>query len=94
MLDIDECSNNPCHLNATCSNALGSFLCTCNTGFTGNGSICTGMKCRCKHEYTSLLIHQSFRPQLSLLGLTRYSDTVPDSLCHPLWLIRLPCYNS
>ena len=49
--DVDECSNNPCHSNATCNNTLGSFLCTCKKGFTGDGRNCAGMKCRCKPSF-------------------------------------------
>jgi|GEM_PF-3283829 len=32
----------PCDANATCTNTPGSFTCACNTGFTGDGSTCTG----------------------------------------------------
>ena len=51
IADFDECFNNPCHSNATCNNTLGSFLCTCNKGFTGDGRNCTGMKCKCKPSF-------------------------------------------
>ena len=42
--DINECStkNGSCSSNATCVNTPGSYLCSCNVGFTGNGFICTG----------------------------------------------------
>ncbi|XP_067047367.1 uncharacterized protein [Acropora muricata] len=40
--DIDECSSaNECHLDATCTNAKGSYNCTCQDGFEGNGKNCT-----------------------------------------------------
>ena len=29
-----------CHYEATCSDTIGSYLCTCNAGFTGNGTVC------------------------------------------------------
>ncbi|KAJ7380173.1 hypothetical protein OS493_010884 [Desmophyllum pertusum] len=41
--DIDECSANdpkPCNENADCSNTIGSYKCTCNNGFTGDGTTC------------------------------------------------------
>ncbi|XP_015774424.1 PREDICTED: fibrillin-2-like [Acropora digitifera] len=41
--DIDECTVSPpfCHVNAQCSNNIGSYNCTCNTGYIGNGKTCT-----------------------------------------------------
>ena len=44
-LDIDECTTNTdnCDINATCTNTVGNFTCTCNTGYTGNGLSCTGL---------------------------------------------------
>merc|ERR1712048_122323 len=39
--DIDECKNvffDKCDPNATCKNTIGSYECTCNNGFTGDGS--------------------------------------------------------
>ena len=44
--DIDECalsSLSNCSSNATCSNTVGSYICTCKQGFSGNGRNCTGM---------------------------------------------------
>ena len=45
--DVNECELgvDTCHENATCFDVVGgegSFNCTCNTGYTGNGSSCTG----------------------------------------------------
>ena len=44
IADIDECAvnNGNCGEFADCTNAHGSFHCTCITGFTGNGFTCTG----------------------------------------------------
>jgi hypothetical protein len=42
--DINECStgNGGCSGDATCTNVPGSRVCTCKTGFIGNGLICAG----------------------------------------------------
>ena len=43
--DLDECSDptlNNCHIDATCADTNGSFICTCNTGYNGDGTTCTG----------------------------------------------------
>ena len=37
--DIDECRSsdlNTCDINARCDNTMGSFVCTCNPGFTSD----------------------------------------------------------
>ena len=41
--DVDECERNEdnCHENAQCINTEGSFTCSCNTGYTGNGVNCS-----------------------------------------------------
>ena len=41
--DIDECQFDVCDKNANCSDVDGSFECTCNTGFSGDGITCFGM---------------------------------------------------
>ncbi|XP_073240563.1 uncharacterized protein [Porites lutea] len=40
--DIDDCGNgsHDCHQNATCANTAGSFNCSCQSGFVGNGRQC------------------------------------------------------
>ena len=45
MSDVDECSlgETMCHEKATCSDVIGaegSFNCTCNSGYTGDGFSC------------------------------------------------------
>ena len=42
-VDIDECENGEdnCHENAQCTNTEGSFTCSCNPGYTGDGVNCT-----------------------------------------------------
>jgi hypothetical protein len=43
-LDIDECSTgtHTCHVNASCTDTIGSYSCTCFAGFTGNETYCEG----------------------------------------------------
>ena len=43
----DPCLPQPCHNNASCTREgplSGAFICTCNTGFTGDGYNCTEIK--------------------------------------------------
>ena len=41
ILDIDECtSGDPCH--QICTNTPGSFQCSCESGYTVDGSRCNG----------------------------------------------------
>ena len=42
--DIPECERglDDCDQNATCTNTIGDYICTCNIGFTGDGYMCPG----------------------------------------------------
>ena len=42
--DENECDRVPsvCDSDAQCMNNDGSFTCRCNSGFTGNGTVCNG----------------------------------------------------
>ena len=46
LLDINECSVSPsvCDVNANCQNNVGSYVCLCKPGFSGNGKTCKGTK--------------------------------------------------
>ena len=43
FLDIDECATelDGCSDDAACTDTDGSYECTCNSGFTGDGFTCT-----------------------------------------------------
>jgi hypothetical protein len=51
--DIDECATGAdnCDTNAACANTPGSFTCTCNQGYTGDGAPCIG-EITCRRMYT------------------------------------------
>lgn len=42
-LDINECRDetNRCHVKARCINTQGSYTCSCNSGFHGDGMVCS-----------------------------------------------------
>jgi len=44
LTDVDECQleDDNCHVNATCVDTVGSFVCNCNSGFEGDGFSCAG----------------------------------------------------
>ena len=43
LVDIDECSDmiDSCDSNAGCTNVPGTYTCSCNSGYTGDGMNCT-----------------------------------------------------
>ena len=47
LIDVNECDDGTdnCHVNADCTDTIGSFQCTCSLGYSGDGvDNCTGMK--------------------------------------------------
>ena len=45
--DIDECVNETDNCNdelSSCNNTEGSFVCTCNSGYSGDGVFCESMQ--------------------------------------------------
>jgi hypothetical protein len=41
---VNEClSNTTCDGNATCNNTEGSYTCTCDSGYSGDGISCDGI---------------------------------------------------
>jgi len=45
LIDVDECAlgTDSCDSNATCANTYGSYTCECNTGYTGDGFVCSNV---------------------------------------------------
>ena len=66
LIDIDECVSNThnCDPHASCTNSVGSFGCTCNTGFSGDGRNCTGkINCDCRIDGWECLIWKKEKQQ-------------------------------
>jgi hypothetical protein len=58
FIDINECvlhGTDICHDNARCDNTVGSYNCTCNPGYSGNGRVCNS-KCYFSFFYRRHLI--------------------------------------
>ena len=45
FLDLDECTtgSHSCDVNSVCQNTVGSYKCSCNAGYTGDGKPCNGI---------------------------------------------------
>uniref|UniRef100_A0AAQ6AE78 Nidogen 1b n=1 Tax=Amphiprion ocellaris TaxID=80972 RepID=A0AAQ6AE78_AMPOC len=44
--DVDECQQDRCHRDASCSNTQGSYICRCSPGFHGDGFQCSPSECK------------------------------------------------
>ena len=53
ILDIDECSRDADGCEHNCGNTVGSFVCSCNTGYalTANDKNCIGKLSLYVHQY-------------------------------------------
>lgn len=40
LLDINECLKSPCDVNANCNDTIGSYTCSCKSGFNKQGDKC------------------------------------------------------
>ena len=47
FIDLDECTtgSDSCDVNSVCQNTVGSYTCSCNAGYTGDGKPCNGILC-------------------------------------------------
>ena len=45
FIDLDECTtgSDSCDVNSVCQNTVGSYTCSCNAGYTGDGKPCNGI---------------------------------------------------
>ena len=85
-LDIDECATNTDDCadapSGTCTNTIGSYICTCNPGYTGNGKICVGKfftcllvqvgKCIYSEEYKLRTLNMMPLPQKYLKRISTF----------------------
>ena len=75
--DVNECSRGTsrCSSNGTCTDTIGSYTCSCNAGFSGDGFTCQG-RGNVGSEFNTLLMNV----QISMSALLMEQITVPDHL--------------
>ncbi|PFX31501.1 Signal peptide, CUB and EGF-like domain-containing protein 2 [Stylophora pistillata] len=58
FIDVNECTEelHSCSADAVCTNTKGSYNCTCNPGYSGDGKICKGMSVIRKDTTAALII--------------------------------------
>lgn len=75
--DVDECAlgTDDCDDNASCSNTVGSYTCTCNTGYHGDGLICSG-KCVVCVIFLAFIVKMYFKAHIKdYCSITFQSDS-------------------
>ena len=77
--DINECDFDPCHVSATCTDTHGSYICTCDNGFTGDGLTCQSKYIVSIHWHylQSLMIYQLLILQILLSVLLIFVISMP-----------------
>ncbi|XP_028415961.1 fibropellin-1-like [Dendronephthya gigantea] len=84
-IDVDEClPSSPCHSNATCNNTDGSYTCTCNSGYTGDGFNCTDGSyiCTCNSGYTGDGFNCTGKKKQITFMPIDVDECLPSSPCH------------
>ena len=70
LLDIDNCTPNPCKHGSGCTDLVNGYICSCSAGYTGQ--ICDVGK---NIEYISQLMNCGSRAYDFVLGLTAINIT-------------------
>ena len=65
-LDVDECLDSPCSINATCQNTDGSHICKCNDGHDGNGVNCTGTFITVANQTIHFILNLSYWDNMTI----------------------------
>ena len=67
FIEMDECTYlKPCDESATCVNTVGSYTCTCNEGYSGDGLTCDGKK----HFSQFLYVHLGIKVSMKNISLS------------------------
>ena len=91
--DIDECVTlSLCDPNASCTNTLGSFTCTCNTGYTGDGMACYGRCLSLPVVSAFIACHFGLRGKLYSLHMLCQSCVFIKALVNCQLQYRISCY--
>ena len=74
MADIDECARDTDGCERSCNNTVGSFICSCNTGYilTMDGKNCTGKyNVYLKHTHDTYVNERNCNAVLKVMVLMR-----------------------
>lgn len=88
--DVNECLSglHDCDYNAQCINTIGSFTCTCNPGFEGNGQFCenarscSGVQCPENSECVESNEVAQCRCQEGFTGDGQHCTAIVSQSCH------------
>ena len=102
VADIDECANNTDGCAQTCTNTVGSYQCSCETGYTLNsdGHACDGTSSPAAsdspQQHNTMPLNtstQSPQPSLTTSQVTTHTSMPINQGIVTLWHITLMSYN-
>ena len=77
-IDIDECSDGVHHCAYNCTNTIGSYMCSCGTGYQLNGD---GLHCDGQLSMDSCRVSNPYNACLHLLVPTDKKEINEDCMC-------------